>query len=299
MSFNARWHHKVRHSIALSLCMGALSSSALMARDVGVQWVNDYDDPADDRSYWDDAAGAFGSELGSKGESYTFNFGNANVWERTFRRSDYAGYYDISGAWTVDTSGADSSYVDNVDWAYIGAHGWGAGGRIFVEVDTSLRSYNVDSSDIFNKNLRLGDRDLEWMVFDSCVQLCRDPDSLDRDLDGNTTEGKWTLYKTSFKGLHAIIGYESIMWVSSNNADAKEKFVDYAYASSGNKRTIYEAWLKANEKYLDDLAFAYMIPATSATDKSFFDEKIGAVKADLSSPSYYWLRTVELGTPTY
>lgn len=288
-------------TLSLLTCSFAstLMPTAVQAREVGVQWVNDYPDPADDRSYWDDSASDFGSELSSKGLGYIFNYGNGNLYERSYRRSDYAGYYDVNGTWVVDSSGTDSSYVDAVDWAYIGAHGMSAGGRVFVEVDPTLRSYDVDYNYVYNMNLKWGNADLEWFVMDSCSQLCRDADTSDRDNDGNVTEGKWTLYKTSFVGLHAIIGYESIMWVSANNATAKKKFVDYAYASSGTKRSIYEAWSKANDAYLNDLAYSYMIPATSSSDKSFFDEKVGAAKADLNSPSYYWLRTVELGTPTY
>jgi hypothetical protein len=181
-------------------------------KEVGVEWVNNYHGTAPNLAACDDDAGGFYNALGNKGWTKVFNWGDDNAWEEDFKSPEKPG------------GGTDTSWADNVDFAYFSGHGNQSGFYFGVSKD----DYQVHYNDCV-----WGDKDLEWIVLSSCLCL-------------NYSDGAvfnrfgWPV----FKGLHLIMGMDTTM---SDTTDAGKFFVqfmtgDSAWPSSGSKKTIQEAW---------------------------------------------------------
>jgi len=155
-------------------------------RDLAIEWCNDYRRSQDDRTGWSESCTDFSNNLVAKG------------WIKQFEFSDWSVYES-------DFSTNDNSWIDNVDIAMFGGHGidgewdWGylkqTTALMFSDWDGITRWHDLVPSEAKN---RWGDKDLEWIAFDSCNILKQDAD-----------------WAATMKGIHLILGYRNLMWLDS------------------------------------------------------------------------------------
>ena len=125
-----------------------------------------------------------------------FRFGNDDAWERHWKE----------GA-------MDSSYADNVHFAYFHGHG--------CEEAIKFGTYHDDPTLSYN-DARWGNTMLDWVALDACNVL-KDPEETN-------------LWRGSFAGLHGIYSFASISYSHQSRGSA---FASYL-KNPGN--TIWEAW---------------------------------------------------------
>jgi hypothetical protein len=205
--------------------------------DVGVEWVNKYHGRAGNLSNNDKNAGGFYNEIRSiskPGYQYKgrFNWGDDAAWDIDF-----------------EEPGDDAKWIDDVDIAFFSGHGSSNGPFFGVA--------NHDDGEAKPNEMKLGNKDLEWIVFDACEVL--------KDEAGNSV-GRWA---GTFKGLHMMLGFHTTCHDHPNRGKefAKKlkegwRIVDaWIYAcevteGSGTKWAILgadEAWPEYEERQTDTL----------------------------------------------
>jgi hypothetical protein len=152
--------------------------------DVGVEWVNKYHGRAGDLSNNDKNAGGFYDEIRSiskPGFEYTgrFNFGDDYAWDIDF-----------------EEPGNASSWIDDVDIAFFSGHG-GPNGPLFGVDDH-------DDGQAKPGEVKLGNKDLEWIVFDACQVL------------QHTASNSVARWLGAFNGLHKMLGFHTTCFDVSN-----------------------------------------------------------------------------------
>lgn len=228
-------------------------------KEVGVEWVNQYNGKAPNLAACDDDAVGFYNALAAKGWTKVFNWGDNNAWESDFKSVTLA-------------SGNDANYADNVDFAYFSGHG-----------NTSGHYFGTDHSDWqdAHTDLKLGDKDLEWIVLSSCLCL---------NYNSGNVFSKWGW--PVFQGLHMILGMDTTM---SDTPDIGKYFVQFmtgdpAYPSYGTKLTICQAWRQAGYYALPAGQYVAILGATKGGDDSWNDylPGYGTQIADPYPPSAIW-----------
>ena len=154
--------------------------------EVGALWVNDYSDNCctcsaqSNLECCDDGASKLIEGLTSNGFVERFNLGDCSAWKTHI----------------VDSSlgGLDQYYADGVDLLLVSGHGSPLGFLFCV-------GCYAEPSEI-----RLGDVDLEWIVFDACEVLST--------VARNIATTPWN---SVFKGLHAMLGFNTTVWDSDVN----------------------------------------------------------------------------------
>lgn len=158
-----------------------------MSKEVGVEWVNNYDWLNQLTHEHTDAGGFYDELVNHDGWVGRFNWGDANAWEQDFKRTD--------------RGGTANHWVDTVDFAYFTGHGdpWGFYFRSDVPDDSIIEADHYSGSD--NGDLRLGKQDLEWLALEVCSTL-----QLDANKDGNNYDvfDRWA---KAFQGLHIICSF--------------------------------------------------------------------------------------------
>lgn len=152
--------------------------------DVGVEWVNEYHGRAGNLSANDDNAIGFYNEIRSiskPGYQYTgrFNFGDDSAWDTDF-----------------EEPGSDSTWIDDVDIAFFSGHGSPNGPFFGVA--------NHNDGEVRPDQVKWGNKDLEWIVFDACEVL------------KHTSENSVARWWGAFKGLHMILGFHSYCYDKAN-----------------------------------------------------------------------------------
>ena len=154
-----------------------------------------------------------------------FAWTDNNAWERDFK--------------SPSNGGSDSSWTDDVDLTLFAGHGNRNG--VFFGVNQSDLAIRFDES-------RLGDKDLEWMIFDACQVL--------KDDSGKWDRWGWPV----FKGLHYIFSYDT------NTFDKDTRGRDFVkYAAKYNWR-VKSAWVKATILSENDTVAAYMRADDGSSD---------------------------------
>ena len=227
-------------------------------KEVGVEWVNQYNGTNPNLSACDDDAVGFYNTIGSKGWTKSFNWGDNNAWEQDFKSPEKPG------------GGDDVSYIDNVDFAYFSGHGSPTG---------IYDGTTIDDTKLANTDAVWGDKDLEWITLSAC-QTLQDPGMFDR--------WGWPV----FKGLHMILGMHTVM---SDTPDAGTYFVrlmtgDAAYPAFGTKYTIKEAWRLACWNALPAGQYCAMLGAAGSGGDSWNDylPGYGSQVPDPYPISYLW-----------
>jgi len=179
-------------------------------REIGIEWVNQYNGWAGNLAACDDDAIGFYTTLTGKGFTGFYNWGDNNAWEQDFKSPEKPG------------GGTDTSWADNVDFAYFSGHGNSTG---FYFGSTT------DDHGLNNTDAVWGDKDLEWIALSSCMVL-QDPGMFDR--------WGWNV----FRGLHMILGMHTVMSDTTEQGKYFARYMtgDGAYPAYGTKTTIKEAW---------------------------------------------------------
>ncbi len=163
-------YRKSMNSIAILFVLLIFISAfaACEKAEVGVEWVNSYTAVGKGNlSYMDYCAEGFYNVIKSHSEwAGEFNVGNANAWEKHFKKSSLGGL--------------DDSWVDAVDLVMFAGHGSAKTGTGRGSAFTFGQNANDDwylASIPSNREPRWGDGDLEWIIFNSCSILCRQGDT--------------------------------------------------------------------------------------------------------------------------
>jgi hypothetical protein len=229
-------HAKTQGAEALPALLALILALSGCHYYVGVEWVVDYSAvgkysvPGRD----DCATGFYDVIRSCPNWAGKFNRGDADAWEKHFKRES--------------KGGIDTDWIDDVDFAYFAGHGAGAG---FVETGvgrgggfTLGRDANDDwvlSAAPDNREPRLGDHQLEWIVLDVCSAL-----ALKSDGDGvlYTVCERWS-NSDVMRGLHYILGFRTPAY---DSYDRGRIFAEYLTgARDGVAHTIRDAWRKATE----------------------------------------------------
>lgn len=181
-------------------------------KEVGIEWVgmSDLDSPLwnTERNIegfynWIGAVGGFSKE---------FNWGEWSAWEKDFK--------------DASNSGTDSEWVDAVDIVYYQDHG-GAGGVCFTS--------HHDDGWLSPNHMRLGDGDLETIVFDACSPL---------RWENNDGDNVFEIWSQTMQGVHQICSFAT----SSRNVRTRgERFGTYMTGLPPflPPMTIVQAWFRA------------------------------------------------------
>jgi hypothetical protein len=223
--------------------------------EIGIEWVNDYSS-----WFWPDLvncqkeAERFQNRL--TGIS-VFNWGDDYAWDQDFEQQG-------AGFW--NPAGSDTSYADDVDIVFYSGHGSSIGPKFGVG--------NRDSGEVHHDEMRLGDGDLEWAVFDACEVL---------EEGAKYYNNCWDM----FVGLHYILGFHN---VTHDSAGRGENFADYL--NSGE--TVRNAWIKAcQDTESSSVDWAYLRAESSGTttyNEKWFSAGTVSSDPDPATQTIYYLR---------
>jgi len=172
---------------------------------IGIEWVNKYHGRGKDLKNNDNNAQGFYNTLQGVRQ---FEYGNDLAWDQDFEESGVG----------APSAGTDTIFADNVDIVYFSGHGGPSGPSFGIS--------DKDSGRARHSEMRLGNRQCEWIVFDACKVLNR---------------YGWTNWIHVFKGLHGILGFET---TCTDVDDRGKKFAQRL--NQGEKIT--RAWVKACEE---------------------------------------------------
>jgi hypothetical protein len=161
-----------------------------MAKEVGVEWINNYDCLNQLGCEHEDAGGFYDELVNHDGWVGAFNWGDSNAWEEDFKRPD--------------KGGTANSWVDAADLVYFTGHGspWGFYFRCDTPDDNLVECDHYSGPT--NGDMRLGRVDLEWLALEVCNTL-----QLDATLGGQNLDvfDRWS---KSFQGLHTICSFTTV-----------------------------------------------------------------------------------------
>ena len=212
---------------------------------IGIEWVNKYHGHARDLKNRDNCARGFYHTLDGIQQ---FEYGDDLSWDQDFEESGVGS----------PTAGTDQIYVDNVDIVYFAGHGNSDGPTFGVR--------DKDSGQARHSNMRLGDRQIEWIVFDACSVL------------------DWNYYQNwqqIFRGLHGILGFRLTAY---DSGDRGKKFAK----KLNEGETIIRAWIEACEETEADCICSCLFADQSDTD-TFNDHWYGKgyVSPDPTDPTVW------------
>ena len=175
-------------------------------KEVGIEWVG----MSHGKPLWNTETNieGFYNYMGTVGGySREFNWGEYSAWEEDFKDAQF--------------SGTDTTWIDAVDFVYYQDHG-GANGVSFTS--------NHDDHALHYLHMRLGDGDLDSIVFDACSPLAWE------NSDGDNVFERWG---PSLQGIHQVCSFATS---SKNSATRGTSFATYM---TTNGMTIVNAWFKA------------------------------------------------------
>ncbi len=181
-------------------------------KEVGIEWVGMSDSK---KPLWNtetNIEGFYAWMNAFGGYSQEFNWGEYSAWEEDFKDASF--------------SGTDTEWIDAVDFVYYQDHGSPNG--------VSFTS-NHDDTWLEFSNLRLGDGDLESIVFDACSPLAWE------NKNGVNVFDRWA---PALQGIHQVLSFAT---TSQNSATRGTKFALYMTGLSTiiPSATIVNAWFRA------------------------------------------------------
>lgn len=218
---------------------------------IGIEWVNKYHGRPGlrDLSNNDENARGFYNTLHGIRE---FAWGNDLAWDRDFEEK-YVG---------SPPAGTDQIWADDVDICFFSGHGGPSAAYFGVT--------KYDDGDAKHTEFKLGNRQLEWLIFDAC-------EVLRFDNWGVFNRWGWPV----FKGLHYILGFHTITYDSSSRG---RKFAERLNAGW----PVRLAWIRACEETEgSDVQWAYLRAGTGSIN-TYNDHwwGKGTVSPDPDNPSY-------------
>jgi hypothetical protein len=175
-------------------------------KEIGIEWVG----MSHGNPLWNTETNieGFYNYMGTTGGySREFNWGEYSAWEEDFKDAQF--------------SGTDTEWIDAVDFVYYQDHG-GANGVSFTS--------DHDDHGLHYLHMRLGDGDLDTIVFDACSPLAWENSA------GDNVFERWG---PSLQGVHQVCSFAT---GSKNSAVRGTKFATYM---TTNGMTIVNAWFKA------------------------------------------------------
>ena len=181
-------------------------------KEIGIEWVGM---SVLDKPLWNtetNIEGFYNWMYSFGGFSQEFNWGEWSAWEEDFKDAQF--------------SGTDTEWIDAVDMVYYQDHG-GPNGVTFTS------SHDDGWLDI--PDMRLGDGDLETIVFDACSPLAWE------NKDGDNVFTRWA---PTLQGVHQVCSFAS---GSHNVRERGAKFGLYLTGFGGVilPTTIAQAWFRA------------------------------------------------------
>ena len=216
---------------------------------IGIEWVNKYHGRAPELYNNDENAKGFYNTLHGIKE---FQWGDDWAWDRDFEEKHVG----------APPPGTDQIWADNVDICFFSGHGRPLG--------PMFGNTKYDDGDAKHTELMLGNRQLEWIIFDACQVL---------QYDNGAVFSRWGW--PVFKGLHYILGFHTI---TNDSAVRGRKFAEKLNAGW----TIRSAWIRACEETEGyDVMWAYL-RAGSGNAKTYNDHWWGKgyVSPDPVNPTY-------------
>jgi hypothetical protein len=178
-------------------------------KEIGIEWVG----LSAHHPLWNtqtNIEGWYNKMATTGGFNKEFNWGEYSAWEEDFKDAQF--------------SGTDTEWVDAVDFVYYQDHG-GPDGVSFTS--------NHDDGSLNPWHMRLGDGDLDSIVFDACSPLAWENES------GSTVFERWA---PAMRGVHQVCSFAS---TSKNSAERGTKFATYM---TDLGMTIVNAWFRACEE---------------------------------------------------
>ncbi len=161
--------------------------------EIGVEWINDFPGTQDDRDHWDESCDGLYNKLIKAGWTSRFHWTDWDAWEQDFK--------------LASEGGTEGYYADNVDIAMVCTHGGAATDPVWNQFLSSVYFGSThDDHDLSPGEAykAYGDKDLEWLAFDSCSVLS----------DGGPApyynRGYWA---ATMNGLHLLLGFKNTMYV--------------------------------------------------------------------------------------
>ena len=201
-------------------------------KEIGIEWVGM---SVLDKPLWNtetNIEGFYNWMYSFGGFSQEFNWGEWSAWEEDFKDAQF--------------SGTDTEWIDAVDMVYYQDHG-GPDGVTFTS--------SHDDGWLSIPDMRLGDGDLETIVFDACSPLAWE------NKDGDNVFTRWA---PTLQGIHQVCSFAS---GSHNVQERGAKFGLYMTGFGGviPATTIAQAWFRATlETEGSDIVAAVFYASKSA-----------------------------------
>jgi hypothetical protein len=210
---------------------------------IGIEWVKKYNGRATNATNTQTAAEGFYNTLHGV---RSFNWGDDLAWDQDFEEQGRG----------VPATGRDTVQVDSVDIVFFAGHGSSQGPLFGIATR--------DSGQASPTEMRLGDQNLEWLVFHGCNVLSE---------AGVFNRWGWPV----FAGLHYILGFHTTCHDETNRG---RYFAD----DLNNGWRVRDAWIRACQETEDsDREWAYLRADAQDTD-TFNDHWHG--KGFVSSDPY-------------
>jgi hypothetical protein len=200
-------------------------------KEVGIEWVG-MSDPS--KPLWNTETNieGFYNWMGTiGGYNQEFNWGEYSAWEEDFKDASF--------------SGTDTEWIDAVDFVYYQDHG---------NPDGVSFTSNHDDTWLSIPHMRLGDGDLDTIVFDACSPLAWE------NKNGDDVFQRWA---PTLQGIHQVCSFAT----GSHNAQKRGTFfglylTGFAIIPSS---TIVQAWFRATlETEPSDIQAAVFYASKSA-----------------------------------
>jgi len=178
-------------------------------KEIGIEWVGlTHNKPL----WWTETniEGWYNKMGTTGGFSREFNWGEYSAWEEDFKDAQF--------------SGTDTQWIDAVDFVYYQDHG-GPDGVSFVS--------NHDDHGLNYWHMRLGDGDLDSIVFDACSPLAW------QNSTGHDVFQRWA---PAMRGIHQVCSFGT----SSKNSNTRG--TAFATYMTDLGMTIVSAWFRACEE---------------------------------------------------
>ncbi|MHA1137888.1 MAG: DUF6345 domain-containing protein [Candidatus Thorarchaeota archaeon] len=175
-------------------------------KEIGIEWVG----MSHSKPLWNTETNIEGwyNKMGTTGGySREFNWGEYSAWEEDFK--------------DVTHSGTDTTWIDAVDFVYYQDHG-GPNGVAFTS--------NHDDKGLHYLHMRLGDGDLDSIVFDACKPLAWE------NPDGDNVFERWA---PAMQGVHQVCSF------ATNSMNSAVRGTNFATYMTDLGMTIVSAWFRA------------------------------------------------------
>jgi hypothetical protein len=235
--------------------------------EVGVEWIDDFPGTADDRSHWDESCDGLYYGLTSVGWTGRFHWTDWNAFETDFK--------------LASLGGEENSYVDNVDIAMICTHGSGTHDNFWnkdlssVYFGSSHADQHLSPGDAYRA---YGDKDLEFLAFDSCSVLSDDGPY------PYYNRGYWS---TTMNGLHLLLGFKNTMYVWAPGDGAYWSVFMKGLGWMMPPLTVTQAWFSAVDYNQPTVTCARVLAETSSNYSEYL-HGYGYMGPDPAVDGYYY-----------